>query len=147
MGIFSRQSTPQITREQAMNAKPIRHPELEATRAVNGEVSIKIPRRKTWWLNLLAKMGGFPEYRILTLDRVGSWVWDLCDGQHTVKELVARLAEEHQLSRKEAEVSMVTYLRQLVQRNLVALAIEKNVKDEAAETGADASADPQEKGQ
>ena len=74
MGIFSRKSEPQITREQAMGAKPIRHPGLEATHAENGEVSLKLPRRRGWWRDLLAKLGRIPEYRMLTLDRVGSRV-------------------------------------------------------------------------
>ena len=113
-----------ITREQAMAARPVRNPELEVSRNDEGEVELKRPRRRTWWVNLMAKLGSAPEYQVLTLDRVGSAVWELCDGEHTVHELIAQLAEEHQLSRKEAEVSMVTYLRQLAQRGVIALAIE-----------------------
>ena len=120
-----------------MNARPVRHPQLEATRAANGEISLKLPRRKVWWLNALARLGRISEYRMLTLDKVGSWVWDLCDGEHSVKDLVAMLAEKHQLSRKEAEVSMVAYLRTLAQRGLVALAVEQ--KPQAGEPKPEAS--------
>jgi len=113
-----------ITREQALGARPVRNPELGVDRNDAGEVELKRPRRRTWWVNLLAKVGTVPEYQTLTLDKVGSAVWDLCDGEHTVRELIEQLAEEHQLSRKEAEVSMVTYLRQLAQRGIIALAVE-----------------------
>jgi len=65
-----------------------------------------------------------PEFRTVTLDEVGTRVWDLCDGEHTVKDLIARVAEEHKLSRKEAEVSLVAYLRQLAARGLIALVVE-----------------------
>jgi len=124
MGIFRRKSAPRITREQVMNTRPIRNPAIEVTHAENGEVSLKLPRRRVWWINLLARLGGVPEYRILTLDRVGSSVWELCDGEHTVRDLISLLASEHKLSRKEAELSMVSYLRQLAQRGVVALAVE-----------------------
>ena len=131
MGIFTRKSAPRITREQVMNTRPVRNPSIEVTRDARDEVSLRLPRRRVWWINLLARLGGIPAYRLLTLDRVGSSVWELCDGEHTVKELIARLAEEHKLSRKEAELSMVTYLRQLAERGVIVLAVES--KDSAHE--------------
>ena len=128
MAIFSRKKPPPITREQVLDTRPMRNPQLEATRTEDDEVAIKIPRRKTWWVNLFAKLGRVPEYRVLTLDRVGTSVWDMCDGEHTVRDLVLRLAGEHQLSRKEAELSMVTYLRQLAERGVVMLVVEEEKK-------------------
>lgn len=124
MGIFSRRRPVRITREQALYTRPLRNPELEVRRTERGEVSLKLPRRRVWWLNLLAKLGSAPDYRTLTLDGVGSSVWDLCDGEHTVKDLIGKLAEEHQLSRKEAELSMMTYLRQLAERGVIVLVVE-----------------------
>ena len=129
MGLFRRKPTPQITREQALAARPLRNPELEVTYTDDGEVSIRIPRRKVWWLNALAKLGRLPEYRIITLDAVGTSVWDLCDGENTVKELIGTLAQEHQLSRKEAELSMVTYLRQLAERGVVMLVVDEEKRE------------------
>lgn len=132
MGIFRRRSTPQITREQALSARPVRNPGLEVTRTDDGEVEVKIPRRKVWWLNVLAKLGRLPDYRTVTLDGVGTAVWDMCDGEHSVKELIGSLATQHQLSRKEAELSMTTYLRQLAERGVVVLLVqneEQDVKD------------------
>ena len=129
MGIFRRKSAPQVTREQAMSGRPVRNSELEVTRNDVGEVSIRIPRRQTWWLNMMARFGSVPDYQTLTLDRVGSSVWDLCDGGHTVRDLIGRLADEHQLSRKEAELSMITYLRQLAQRGVVGIAIDREDGD------------------
>ncbi len=131
MGFFKREHPLQITREQAMSARPVRHPAIEATRDEKGEISLKIPRRKTWFVNLLARFGGIPEHRIVTLDAVGTGVWDLCDGRHSVKDLIATVAEQHKLSRKEAEVSLVTYLRQLAARGLIALEVEEEKKGKA----------------
>ena len=129
MGIFRRKRAAGITREQALAARPLRNPELETERTDDGEVSVKLPRRKVWWLNLLAKFGSIPEYRTIALDRVGTSVWELCDGEHTVKELIGTLAERHQLARKEAELSMVTYLRELAERGIIVLVVEETEQE------------------
>jgi len=129
MGLFSRKSAPQITRRQALAARPFRNPELDVTRADDGEVTVRIPRRRTWWLNVLAKLGRLPDSRVVTLDAVGTSVWEMCDGEHTVKELIGKLAEHHRLSRKEAELSMVTYLRQLAERGIIVLVVEEEKQE------------------
>ena len=129
MAIFRKERPPRISREQALGARPVRNPGLEPSRAENGEVSLKIPRRKVWWVNWFAKFGSFPEYRLLILDTVGSRIWELCDGEHCVGDLVDTLAREHQLSRKEAEISMMTYLGRLAERGVIALVVQKEKKD------------------
>lgn len=59
------------------------------------------------------------------LDEVGSFVWELCDGRRSVREMVACLAKKYKLSRKEAEASLTAFLRSLAGRNLVAIVILK----------------------
>jgi len=125
MGFFRRKSTPRITRDQALDACPVRNPQLDTTRTDDGIVSLKLPRRDVWWVRWFGPILRVPEYRELALDRVGSRVWELCDGSHTVRELVAIFAEEHKLSRKETEISMVTYLKQLTQRGLIMLVVQQ----------------------
>jgi hypothetical protein len=131
MGILSRRSTPSITREQMMNGKPIRNEELIVERSEDGEVTLKRARRNVWWLNMLAKVSRLPEYQTLTLDRVGSSVWDWCDGKNSIGDVIAMLAKEHKLSRKEAEVSMLAYLKQLAQRGVIAVVIDPDGVGEA----------------
>ena len=127
MGIFTPKPPPRISREQLLGARPVRHPAVESTSdPATGEFSLKLPRRRTWWLNLLARFGDVPEYRLLTLDRVGSSVWNLCDGEHTVQDLVSRLADEHKLPTNQAEASMMTYLRLLSDRGLIALVLDSD---------------------
>jgi hypothetical protein len=50
------------------------------------------------------------------LDEVGSFVWNLCDGEHPVSALVEALVERYKLGKREAEVSLTTYLKQLGKR-------------------------------
>jgi len=127
MGLFTPKSSPRISREQLLAARPLRHPAIESTPdPATGELSLKLPRRRTWWLDLLVRFGGIPEFRLLTLDRVGSSVWNLCDGEHTVQDLVSRLAEEHKLPMTQTEASVLAFLRQLSDRGLIALVLQSD---------------------
>jgi hypothetical protein len=131
MGIFTPKPSPDVSREQLLAARPLRHPAIESTAdPATGELTLKLPRRRTWWLNLFARFGAVGEFRLLTIDRVGSSVWNLCDGEHTVQDLVSRLADEHKLPVSQAEASMMTYLKQLSDRGLLALALDSDARPE-----------------
>jgi len=66
-----------------------------------------------------------PKERRLELDEAGREVWDLCDGEHTLREMIKVFQDRHKLTRAEAEWSLRTYLRDLGKRNLIFIAIEK----------------------
>lgn len=114
---------PNLTRDQALLARPIRNPALKWRAAEDGEVTVTLPRRQDWIGKLLAIFFYVPESRDLRLDVVGARVWELCDGERTVSALVDALAQEHRLHRKEAEVSLTTFLRDLGKRGMIAFAV------------------------
>ncbi|MDA0840367.1 MAG: PqqD family protein [Planctomycetota bacterium] len=58
----------------------------------------------------------------VSLDRLGSEVWRLCDGQ-TVERVIDRFAEEHGLSFHEARVAVTGYLKSLVERGALAIVV------------------------
>jgi hypothetical protein len=66
-----------------------------------------------------------PKRRPIELDPIGREVWELCDGEHTLREMVKVFQERHKLSRAEAEWSLRTYLRDLGKRGLVVIAVQK----------------------
>lgn len=134
MGFFRRKAASRITRDQAMEGCPVRNPSIESTSDEDGEVSLKIPRRRTWWINLLAKWGRIPDYRVIALDEIGAGVWENCDGEHSVKDLIALHAEKYQLSRKEAEMSMIVYLRQLARRGIIVLVVDEELEEKKEQT-------------
>ena len=118
-----------------MEGRPVRNPSVETTREESGEISVKLPRRRSWWLDKLAKWGRIPDYRIVSLDKIGTEVWENCDGEHSVKDLVALHAERHKLARKEAELSMVQFLKQLAQRGIIVLVIDEEKKESDEDSG------------
>ena len=105
-----------------MSSFPVRNQAVEWR--VEGERTLLVlQRRRDWVGRLLATFFAVPKERQIELDAVGSYVWQNCDGHHTVAELIAALARKHKLDRKEAEVSLTTFLRLLGKRKLIAIAV------------------------
>ncbi|UCH34889.1 MAG: PqqD family protein [Armatimonadota bacterium] len=113
---------PKLSKERALASYPMRNQAVEWSSS--GEETVIVMRRREDWVGrLLSLFFVVPKERKLQLDRVGSYVWQGCDGQHTVAELIERLAAKYKLNRKEAEVSLTAFLRQLGKRKLIAIAV------------------------
>lgn len=117
---------PRITRRQMLDSRPVRNQALSYQHNDNGEVIITIPRRTDAWGKILSVVLVMPKERHLVLDQVGAAVWDLCDGEHTVAQMVDALRRQQKLNTKEAEVALTDYLRQLGKRRLVGFVVLRN---------------------
>ncbi|NIM05859.1 MAG: PqqD family peptide modification chaperone [Armatimonadetes bacterium] len=116
---------PRLTRRQALSALPVRNQAFAVRRTENGETEITVPRRNDWLGKLLSLILLIPKERKIVLEAVGSEVWDMCDGAHTVSQMADALVKKHKLDRREAETSLTEYLRRLGKRRLIAFAIPK----------------------
>lgn len=68
----------------------------------------------TWLLPLR------PERRF-ELDALGASVLNMCDGDSSVEQIIGRFAEGNGLSFREAQVSVVQFLKMLTQRGVIAI--------------------------
>lgn len=132
---LKKKQAPQLTREQAMSAKPVRNPSLKWRENDEGEVIVILPRRKDLVGKFLGWMFFVPEARPLALDEVGAFVWEQCDGAHTVGEIVELLRKEYKLERREVEVSLTEYLKTLGKRGMVGFLVPKEIAEELGEGG------------
>jgi len=89
------------------------------------EVSLVVPQKDKLWVKMASKIFMIPNKRVVVLDDVGSFVWTLCDGKNSIEHIVKRLSNKYSLTRKEAEVSLLTYMRQLGKRGFVGFAVSK----------------------
>ena len=124
-----------LTRDQAMAAWPVRNPDLVTHESEDGLVAVELPRRKDWVGGALGFLFFVPDSKPVQLDEVGSFVWKLCDGEHTVNEIADALAAEYKLNRREVDVSLTQYLQTLGKRGMIAFAIPREVAEEAGLTG------------
>ncbi|MDH7569797.1 MAG: PqqD family protein [Armatimonadota bacterium] len=126
MGLLKRKAKPQFTREQILRSRPLRNALLQWEVNDEGKVVITIPRRRDWVARIANVFFAIPPHRQLVLDdEVGSSVWVICDGEHTISGIVDHLCRTYKLTPKEAEVSVTEFLRQLGRRRLVGFAVEK----------------------
>ena len=130
MGVrFFRRRKP-LSREQSLASIPVRNQAIEAEETEDGEIRLVIPLRQTWWARLLARAFYVPRTRRVALDEVGSFVWRLCDGNHNVRQIIQALCQRYRLHRKEAEVSVVAYLRQLARKGIIGIAVLREAGEE-----------------
>jgi len=121
-----------LSREQSLASVPVRNQAIETEETEDGEVRLIIPLRQTWWARVLARVFYVPKTRRIALDEVGSFVWGLCDGKHNIRQIIQALCQRYRLHRKEAEVSVVAYLRQLARKGIIAIAVLREAAEETS---------------
>ncbi len=118
----------QYQREDVFSAYPLRNQLVTWEEEPSGEISLVIPQKQKVWIRIVAKLFNIPDKRVIVLDEVGAFVWKLCDGKNTIDIVIRRLRNEYSLTRKEAETSLLTYLRQLAKKGLIGIAVPKDSK-------------------
>jgi len=89
-----------------------------------GEVAISVAtKRPRFLVPPLSWLVPLKPARTVRLDRLGTEVWALCDGERTVEAVIDEFASRHALSFHEARVAVTGYLTQLVQRGALAIAL------------------------
>lgn len=104
-----------------MAAMAVRHPQVSERVSAGGKVELVVPRTKSRLGRWLSGSDA-PVVRRFELDELGGEVWRMIDGKTTVRMMIERFATAHQLSLREAEVSMLAYLRMLTERGIMVLA-------------------------
>ena len=55
------------------------------------------------------------------MDQIGSEVWELCDGTHSVEGISQAISRSYKLNKRQAETSVTAYLKMLADRRLIGL--------------------------
>ena len=123
MRLFRRR--PRVTPEQILGSRPVRNEGVRVEETEEGGLRIVAQRRNDWWIRVLTAVLPIPRERRIELDAVGKQVWEMCDGEHTLRDIIEMFQERHKLTRMEAEWSLRNYLKDLGKRNLVGFVVEK----------------------
>jgi hypothetical protein len=116
-----------LTPEQVLSSRPVQNQSLTTEEMEDGGLRIVGQRSESTWIRLVAALFPIPRERKIELDSVGRQVWELCDGEHTFREMIGVFQQHHKLTRAEAEWSLRNYLRELGKRGLVGFAVEKQL--------------------
>jgi len=116
---------PGLSRAEALGAYPVRNSLVDWEVNGRGEAVLKVPRRNTGWARWVGRLFSLPTYREILLDEVGCALWLLCDGRHTVEEIVRTFCRRYRFNYRQGETSVTLYLKQLAERRLIAFAVRK----------------------
>jgi len=96
----------------------------------SGETILTVPQNTRVWkiTQMMAKWMNAPTERRVELDEVGGFVWELCDGHHTVETIVQKTGKHYKMNRREAEVSVTMFLQMLHERNFIGFYKKSNMK-------------------
>ncbi len=114
--------TADVPAAKFLPAVPYVNQAMRIERRRNGTALVSIPMRKPRYLvPPLSWIIPFSSHRRVELDKVGLRVLDLCDGRRNIESVIDRFAAEHKLSFREAQLAVTQFMRQLVQRGMVAI--------------------------
>ena len=116
---------PTISRAEALDRIPVKNRQISENRLDSGEVVISYPVTMRSLFAGLARRFGQAEVQTrikkLQLDELGTSVWNLMDGERSVRQLIKMFAGTHQLEPREAEVSVTQFIRELGRRGLIGM--------------------------
>lgn len=102
-----------------LGAVPRLNPAVRWNELDSGQTLVVYEKGPFGPIRWLRKLFAAPEVAELLLDEVGAKVVGQIDGRRTVGDLIAYVAKEFRLSRRESEVALLKYMDMLGRRNLV----------------------------
>ena len=114
---------PDMDRTRVLKSFPVRNQLITWEIDDKGEASLIIPQKEKFWVRFTSKFFMLPDKRVIVLDSIGTYVWKMCDGEHTISQIIKGVQNQYQLTRKEAETSLFTFMQQLGKRNFIQFAI------------------------
>ena len=126
LGLFKRREKPRLTRDDLLASRVVLNQAVEWKQTEEQVIQIDVPRRDIWWVKALSRVFYTPDKRSIALDEVGTNVWLMIDEGLTVQAMIGRLAKHYKLNRREAEASLIAYLRTLAKKNLVGFEVPRS---------------------
>ncbi|MFZ0612663.1 MAG: PqqD family protein [Desulfobacterales bacterium] len=113
------------TREEALACIPFKNEQVEFFRQESGDLLLSYPETVRPWLGGILRRRQPKSRRTylkkLQLDRLGTEVWELLDGDTRVRDIIGQFAARHRLRQREAELAVTRFLRELGKRGLIGL--------------------------
>tara|TARA_B100000949_G_C14249445_1_gene437391 strand:- start:731 stop:1111 length:381 start_codon:yes stop_codon:yes gene_type:complete len=122
MGIFSKRKPPVIDRRQSLASVPVRNESVTVVEPEeDGPTIVKVKlSRGLYFLDRFRPPIMEQRYE---LDELGAYTFNSVDGEKTVRDIVDKFIEDYGLNRREAELSVVSFLKMLMQRQIISIVI------------------------
>lgn len=114
-----------ISRAEALKCIPVKNMDVTEIRLESGEVLLNYPVGiRPWMAKIVGHLGGKPDKtqnKKIQLDMLGTSVWDQLDGKRSVRQVIQQFKNNYQVHPKEAEKSVIQFLRDLGKRGIIGL--------------------------
>ena len=90
------------------------------------ELIVVIPRKKSFFINLLSFILVVPREKKVVLDELGAEVYHDCRQNLPVSEIVANFKKKHNVSEDYSRQSVMIYLKTLAQRSIIGFLIKES---------------------
>lgn len=117
-----------MSRRQMLACVPRLNPAIRLKDLDTGRVVVVYAKAANPLVRVLRRWFAIPEVAELLLDDIGTKVIRQIDGATTVADLIAYVAAECKLSRKESEVALLKYLDTLGRRNLIGFEVRSGIE-------------------
>ena len=110
-----------IDRRRSLEGVPVLNPGVNLVDEEDGRVilSIPLPRGRGFFARFQPPVSE----RRVRLDEIGTFVVGLIDGERPVLALIDAFVERHRVSRREAELSIAEFLKSLIKRDAISVAV------------------------
>ena len=112
--------------EPMLRAVPMRNTAARAVENQENGVTVYVKQKRPGFMvPPLSWIVPFRPERSVTLDGIGARVWRWCDGTRTVEEVIDLFRGTYSLTFHEARAAVTGYLRMLIKRGILAVAIQE----------------------
>lgn len=125
MRILKQRKQNRVDRRLALEGVPVVHSGVCLEDVAGGTVRISMTIRRG--SGFFERMRPLENRKSYELDEFGSFVIRLLDGRRTVLDLVDAFEKRFRLSRREVELSVVAFVKLLMQRNVISVALPSSV--------------------
>lgn len=118
---------PKLSRTESLSAKPVKLVAAEVEPTESGarlKVEVTPAKWATWFMRTSKTLN-----KTFELDSLGMLVWNSCDGKNSVQRIIRKLANQYNLTEREAEVGTVQFLQMLAKKGLVGMAVDQRSKE------------------
>ena len=113
-----------LTRQDALGAKPAQLVKAKILATEDGGAKLTIPLRSTRWTGMIFRL---PDNATKTfeLDELGLFIWNSCDGKTSVQQMIRQLSRERRLTLREVEVATLQFLQTLIRKGLIGVQVKQ----------------------
>lgn len=111
-----------LSREQSLKSIPIHNNGIREIEE-NGTFKIIYKRDAPLFAGLVKRFNLPQPEKTIIMDEFGSFVWHLIDGKKSTDEIIELFRKKYPLPRREAEVSVVAHLKNLMTRGAISVII------------------------